>query len=166
MSSFGVYRVCQKGETKTKLKTGITHFIILVLCCKNGILEYFKFIGVQQSFWILESTIHKHRTGISMRGQQRCFSSRQRRCLAGVCELTLLLQKQCRGHGQALLPQVPACHMLGAARAGSWPWLAATHLPSCFTPQQIRKENRRTKSKKIHWLAYRWGNNLPSTVGG
>lgn len=53
MSSFGLYRACQKGETKAKLTTGITHFIIMVLNCKKGIFkEYFKFICVQQSFWI------------------------------------------------------------------------------------------------------------------
>lgn len=158
MSSFGLYRACQKGETKAKLTTGITHFIIMVLNCKKGIFkEYFKFICVQQSFWIWSPQSTCKEQVPEWEDTKDASAPDRGGAWLGPVSWHSLLQKQGRGHGQVLLPQAPACHVLppqqhplpGSCRAPveSWPQLAATHLSSCFTPQQDRRENMRKRAR-------------------
>lgn len=82
------------------------------------------------------------------------------------CELTQPPTEAVQGPWPDLLPQVLACHMLRAVKAGELA-LAGSHTSAqLLHPPADRRENRRRKSKETHRLEYSWGNHLPSTVGG
>lgn len=99
------------------------------------------------------------RTGTRMRGQQRCFSSRQRWCLAGACELTQPPTEAVQGPWPGLAAPGP-CLSCAATSATSPAWelssscgelaLAGSHTSvQLLHPPAGQERKQEEKSKKL-----------------
>lgn len=134
-----IFFITRKEMHKPILKTSLQcHLLVYTECVKRDRLK--------QNF-SLESTIHMHRPGIRMRGQQTAAdSSRQRRCLAGACELTQPPTEAVQGPWPGLAATGPclscavSCQGGELALAGSHTPAQLLHLPAGQERKQEDKE--------------------------